>query len=252
MGSIFACGIDGAKVSRACKMLMKRACQIIQGSALASFFSEYCPSLLIPWKKWPQQKPVSADYPGCFALAGPTGMFGRIGEYPAQHSAMRCEFITEGTLREMTMVHVEQLENRCLLSSFTAASVAELIVDINAANAAGGANTITLAAGSTFKLNAVADNNFGPTGLPVIAAGDDLTIVGNGATIQRSTATGTPAFRLFAVALGGALAMNNLTLANGLGAPAPTVGARGKGGAIANEGTLSLNGVTVQNCIARG
>ena len=102
------------------------------------------------------------------------------------------------------MGHVEQLESRCLLSNFTAASVAELIADINAANAAGGSNTITLAPGTTFNLSAV-DNQINPgggNGLPVIAAGDDLAINGNGDSIQRSTARGTPEFRLFDVAIG--------------------------------------------------
>src|SRR5438067_13688962 len=92
---------------------------------------------------------------------------------------------------------IEQLESRCLLSSFTASSVAELIADIDAANAAGGSNMITLAAGTTFKLAAV-DNitqsagrlNEGATGLPVIGAGNDRTIVGNGATMQRRWGTG--------------------------------------------------------------
>src|ERR1043165_6063414 len=100
------------------------------------------------------------------------------------------------------MQHIEQLETRRLLASFTASSVAELIADINTANAAGGSNTITLAAGSTFKLASVDNNADGANGLPLIAAGDTLTIFGNGATIQRNTSRGPPAFRLFDVAAG--------------------------------------------------
>jgi hypothetical protein len=146
---------------------------------------------------------------------------------------------------------IEHLEPRRLLASFTASSVAELIADINAANAARGANTITLAPGTTFKLNAV-DNDFGgPTGLPVIASGNSLTIVGNADTIQRNTATGTPAFRLFGVAAGASLTLVNLTLSNGL-AFHPSVMIWGEGGAIASDGTLNLTGVTVQNCVAQG
>ena len=144
------------------------------------------------------------------------------------------------------MRYVEQLETRQLLSAFTAASVADLIADINAANAAGGSNTITLKVGTTFNLNAVADNTVGPTGLPVIASADDLTIVGNGGVIQRSTLNGTPAFRLFAVATGGSLTMNNLTLSRGL-----VSGYAPSGGAILNEGTLSLSGVSIQNSLAQ-
>jgi len=44
---------------------------------------------------------------------------------------------------------IEPLETRRLLTAFTASSVAELIGDINAANAAGGENTITLAPGAS-------------------------------------------------------------------------------------------------------
>ena len=148
---------------------------------------------------------------------------------------------------------IEQLETRRLLASFTAASVADLISDIGAANAAGGSNTITLAAGSTFKLNAVADNNFGATGLPMIVAGNDLTIFGNGDNILRSSTRGTPAFRLFEVDAGGALTLNNLTLSNGLAvnSNAPNYYSP-EGGGIRSMGTLSLKGVTVENCIAQG
>ncbi|MBI1915942.1 MAG: hypothetical protein HYS12_14585 [Planctomycetes bacterium] len=139
-------------------------------------------------------------------------------------------------------------------SNFTAGSVADLIADINAANAAAGSNTITLAAGATFSLNAVDNSTDGPTGLPVIARGDNLTIFGNGDTIQRSTAKGTPSFRLFDVAAGASLTLQNLTLQRGLAVPSysgsyVTVA---QGGAIYNQGTLALSGVTVQNNTAQG
>ena len=86
-----------------------------------------------------------------------------------------------------------------------------------------------------------------PPGCRSSPAGDNLTIVGNGDTIERSTATGTPAFRLFDVAAGASLSLANLTLQGGRGA---RVGSW-SGGAICNQGSLSLNGVTVQNNIAK-
>src|SRR5437868_8400615 len=87
--------------------------------------------------------------------------------------------------RRGVRLRLEQLEDRTVPSSFTAASVSDLIADINAANAAGGSNTITLAAGTTFTLTAVDNTTHGATGLPVIAANDNLSIVGNGDTIER-------------------------------------------------------------------
>ena len=144
------------------------------------------------------------------------------------------------------MRQVEPLETRRLLASFTAASVPELIGDINAANAAGGSNTITLMPAATFTLDAVDNTTDGPTGLPVILAGNDLTIVGNGATLQRSTARGAPAFRLLDVAAGASLTLNDLTLSNGL-----ALDSSGTGGAVRSLGNLSLTRVTVQNCTAQ-
>src|SRR5437588_9167341 len=141
---------------------------------------------------------------------------------------------------------LEQLEDRTVPSSFTAASVSDLIADINAANAAGGSNTITLVAGTTFTLTAADNTTDGGNGLPVIAANDNLGIVGNGDVIQRSTANRTPAFRLFDVASGASLALANLTLQGGLAS------GEGQGGAIYSQGSLSLNGVTVENNIAQG
>ena len=72
--------------------------------------------------------------------------------------------------------------------------------------------------------------------------GRALTIVGNGATIERSTAQGTPAFRLFAVDSGASLTLKNLTLSNGL---AQGSGTAAEGGAVYTSGTLTLRGVHV-------
>ncbi|MGA3284256.1 MAG: hypothetical protein ABSD57_07350 [Verrucomicrobiota bacterium] len=122
--------------------------------------------------------------------------------------------------------------------NWTARSVSELIADINAANLAGGVNTITLAPGKTFTLTAVNNTTDGPTALPVIAANNKLTIQGNGATIARSKAPGTPPFRLFDVASDAALTLQNLTLANGL--VIGDTGMDASGGAILNAAGASL------------
>ena len=143
------------------------------------------------------------------------------------------------------------LEDRIVLNGYTAATAADLITDIGLSNQAGGKNTITLSAptGSTYTLNAVNNSTDGPTGLPVIAAGNILTIVGGGDSIQRSLVTGTPAFRLFDVASGATLTLANVRLQNGL---AYGSGVSAEGGAIYSQGALTLNGVTVQNNTAQG
>ena len=152
---------------------------------------------------------------------------------------------------------LEQLEDRTLPSNFFANTVSDLIADINAANAAGGINTITLTApiSSPYVVTAADNSTDGPTGLPVIGGGgkkvaaDNLTIVGNGDTIERGTASGTPDFRLLGVASRASLTLENLTLQNGL---AFGSGSSAEGGAIYNQGNLILSAVTVQNNLAQG
>jgi hypothetical protein len=142
------------------------------------------------------------------------------------------------------------LEDRTVPSNFTAATVSDLIADINASNQQGGSNTITLVAPTTspYTLTAVDNTTDGATGLPVITANDNLTIVGNGDTIARSTVAGTPTFRLLDVAAGATLTLQHLTLQGGW---AYGLGVSAQGGAIHNQGTLDLNGVTVQGSSAQ-
>jgi len=145
---------------------------------------------------------------------------------------------------------IELLETRRLLASFTASSVGDLVADINAANAAGGANTIALTPGTTFTLSAVNNETYGATGLPIIVAGNDLTIVGNGDTIQRSPVSGTPAFRLFNLLSFATLTLDHLTLSGGFSYGSG--GYAGFGGAVANQGgTLVVRSCTIQNCTAQ-
>jgi hypothetical protein len=149
----------------------------------------------------------------------------------------------------------ESLERRTLLASYSAATVAELVAAIDAANATAQADSITLASGAVFSLVSANNATHGPTGLPVIAAtGGGLTILGSGATIERSGVAGTPAFRLFDVASAGSLTLTNLTLQGGLalGGSFLVAQSQAPGGAILNEGTLALDGVTLQNNTAQG
>src|SRR5262249_50847444 len=105
--------------------------------------------------------------------------------------------------------HLEVLEDRTLLSN--PATTGDLITAIQNANTAGGATTITLASNTTFNFTSADNSTNGANALPVITA--NITIVGNGDTIHR---TGTNVFRLFDVASGGSLALENVTLTGGL------------------------------------
>jgi len=144
---------------------------------------------------------------------------------------------------------LETLEDRTLLSTFYAATASDLISDINAANKGSGANTIVLTAPGTspYSLAAVDNSKDGPTVLPVISKKDSLTIVGNGDTIDASNVG-----RLFDVAGGASLTLNNVTLQHGHAQPARATAYSADGGAIYNQGTLALSQVTVQNNTADG
>jgi hypothetical protein len=143
---------------------------------------------------------------------------------------------------------VESLEDRTTPANFTAGNVPDLIAAINAANLTAESDTITLVAGKTFTLNAINNTTNGANGLPVVVTGEDLTIIGNGDMIERSTAKGTAEFRLFDVAAGASLTLRDTTLQGGLASGSWQTA---RGGAIYNQGALTLEGVTVQNNTAR-
>lgn len=142
---------------------------------------------------------------------------------------------------------LEALEERMALSTFNAATASDLVTDIQAANQAGGANTILLTAPA-----ASSYITSGATALPVIAAGDQLTI-------QTSNGTPNPGFgdtidaaqngRLFTVAVGASLTLENVTLQNGR---VSGLGAGPKGGAVYNQGNLVLSDVMVQHNTVAG
>ena len=130
---------------------------------------------------------------------------------------------------------LEVLEGRDVPSTFYAATASDLIADINAANKAGGANTIVLTAPTT--------SSYAVSGLHV-ANKDILTIVGNGDTLDANYWG-----RLFDVASGASLTLQNMALENGY---AYGSGAGAEGGAIYNQGTLVLSEVGVYGNAAVG
>jgi hypothetical protein len=153
------------------------------------------------------------------------------------------------------------LEDRVVPTTFQVGlgDVAGLIQAINTANGNGQpGNTIELTAGSTYSLTAADNYWYGPNGLPAISS--NLTIEGNGAILTRGSTA--PFFRFFHVSGGlsglpaGSLTLHNLTVGGG------TVqggsggngggGGAGMGGAIFNQGTLTLNAVTLSENDALG
>ena len=112
---------------------------------------------------------------------------------------------------------VECLEDRIVLSTVVATTVSDLINDIIAANNGSSATTIQLqAADSTNGFNFTSAYPSTNDALPPITA--SITIAGTSGfdnTIQRSTVSGTPAFRLLEVAGGGSLTLQNLTVTGG-------------------------------------
>lgn len=160
--------------------------------------------------------------------------------------------------------YVDGLAAGCPGGAGDAAALADAI---DRANSTPGADTVTLY-DCTYALDAADNHWYGPNALPAIAS--EVTIEGNGARIERSSADGVPSFRFFFVGadparaetLGyttpgaGALTLRQLTLANGLaeGGDGISLGAGGAGlgGAIFNQGRLTLEGVTATANTARG
>jgi hypothetical protein len=140
-----------------------------------------------------------------------------------------------------------------------------LAAAINDANVASSASTIQLGAGCTYTLTKIDNYWYGPNGLPAIASA--ITIDGNGATIARSAAGQTPAFRFFFVGANplvnhwvspgaGDLTLNDVTLTGGLASGGTGScgggGGAGMGGAIFSQGIVVLDASTVDANTAAG
>ena len=130
--------------------------------------------------------------------------------------------------------------------------MAALKTAINTANTTAGETTIGLnsnqQANCVYTLTAVDNTTNGPNGLPVINRPTyKITIMGNGATIERSSAAGTAEFRILYVSASSNAEIRDLTLKNGAvtgasGANATTPGTPGAT-ATPNPGTAGTHSV---------
>jgi predicted outer membrane repeat protein len=107
---------------------------------------------------------------------------------------------------------------------------------VNTLQTASSGDTVKLGNGCTYTLTAPYS---GVDGLPPIAT--TLTLDGRGSTIARTSAPGTALFRILHVGAAGNLTLEDVTLTNGELDNFPGQ----NGGGILNEGTLSMDGVTV-------
>ncbi|MCL4876277.1 MAG: DUF11 domain-containing protein [Anaerolineae bacterium] len=113
--------------------------------------------------------------------------------------------------------------------------------DAATANCPAGSGNDTIVLTANVTLIAVNNTTNGANGLPSITS--NITIRGNGFTIARSTAGGTPNFRLFHIAAGGNLTLERVIVDNGISSNA-------QGGAIYNLGTLNLDSSIVDDSLA--
>jgi hypothetical protein len=144
----------------------------------------------------------------------------------------------------------DRLEDRAVPAVFTVTNLNDsgpgsLRAAIASANAAPDADTVAFApglAGQTVGLTSVGDADDGGSALAVVAP---VTVAGNGQVITR---LGPANFRLFNVAAGASLTLQNLTLSNGSvvgGTPTVAEPSAALGGAVLNRGTLALANCTL-------
>lgn len=113
--------------------------------------------------------------------------------------------------------------------------------------AGSGTDTIQLAVTTTYEITVPDNNTMEPTGLPLVSS--EMVIEGNGSTVQRSEALGTPLFRILLITTTGNLTLNDLTVRNGKTGSPVNGGFFGVqvGSGIRNFGTLTLNRCTVRD-----
>lgn len=144
------------------------------------------------------------------------------------------------SLKRLALLVAISLCRQTSAAIFNPNDVASLIRAINTSNTNMEDDTIELATNSTYTLTVI---NNDTNGLPVIGSdgGHKLVIHGNGATLQRSTAGGTPAFRIFQIGTGADVTIDRLTIMNGN----QNVSGGEGGGIDNNHATLTITNSTL-------
>ncbi len=144
------------------------------------------------------------------------------------------------SLKRLALLVAISLCRQTSAAIFNPNDVASLIRAINTSNTNMEDDTIELATNSTYTLTVI---NNDTNGLPVIGSdgGHKLVIHGNGATLQRSTTGGTPAFRIFQIGTGADVTIDRLTIMNGN----QNVSGGEGGGIDNNHATLTITNSTL-------
>src|SRR5260370_10835109 len=131
-------------------------------------------------------------------------MHNRITRRLRAHSAVRVlRTIVVGALLAGSALAVEIPASQAAVVPCSASAI---VTAVGAVASSGG--TVTLTPGCTYTLHTVSNTLDGPSAFATIVAG--VTIVGNGATIARSSAALTADFRFFIVDSNGDLTLHNL------------------------------------------
>lgn len=132
-----------------------------------------------------------------------------------------------------------------------AIAAANLDLATGGCDAGSGTDTIRLGEGATYPLTAIDNSTDGDNGLPSVVS--DITIQGRGSVIEGDGAS----FRIFHVAVGGSLMLQDLEVRAGrivgaTGTSDSTRGEDGRGGCLWNQGSLTILRSIVNDCVAIG
>ena len=155
----------------------------------------------------------------------------------------RCTHLSNFLLLLLVFWGVSPTLSRAATFNITDGDVAVLKTAINTANGTAEADIINLATNGTYTLTVTDNTGDDNNGLPILKA--NLTINGNGATIQRSAGDSIAAFRIFQVD-GTGVVLNGLTIANGKVSDSFD----GDGGGILNNGVLTVTNCTLRDNVA--